>query len=45
MLNMITYQQPMGQGLGYTIGIEKPEWVYPPPNSVNETMIQAVCNY
>ena len=42
-LSGISYKQPMGEGSGETYSPPNPEWVYPPPNSVNEEMLKQVC--
>ena len=42
-LNIITHKQPMGRGIGETQNPFIKEWRYPPPNSVNESLLQFVC--
>ena len=42
-LSVTVYTQPMGKGTSATSNIPK-EWVYPPPDSVGEYLLNAVCN-
>ena len=40
----IYYKQPSGRGTGKTNTPKNPEWVYPSPNSSNETILKQVCS-
>ena len=44
-LSWIFYKQPMGIGSGDTETASSDEWIYPSPNSVNETVTNAACDY
>jgi len=37
------YKESMGEGSVDSHSPENPKWVYPPPNSVTETVLQSVC--
>jgi len=39
------HKEPMGGGTGKTENAKNPEWIYPPPASINETMLKAVCDH
>ena len=41
-LQLIVYEQPMGEGSGKTIPGDK-VWSYPSPNSIDETIVKKVC--
>ena len=43
ILNYVHHTQPMGRDVGEASNPKNPEWQYPPPNSVNETILKAVC--
>ena len=43
-LSFFHHGQPMGGGTGEKHTPENPKWIYPPPNSVAETILQSVCN-
>jgi hypothetical protein len=38
------HKEPMGGGTGDTDTVPDKEWRYPPPNSVDETILKSVCN-
>ena len=43
-LSFFHHGQPMGGGTGEKHTPENPKWIYPPPNSVAETVLKSVCN-
>ena len=44
-LSSIYYKEPMGRGTYTPHKLKNPEWNYPPPNSVNESILKKVCKY
>ena len=42
-LTYIHHKQPMGEGYGDSNSPDNPKWNYPPPDSVAEATLQAVC--
>ena len=44
-LSYVFHNQPMGRDTGESLSPKNPEWIYPSPNSVNEIIIKAVCDY
>jgi len=38
------HKEPMGEGTPETITVENPQWDYPSPDSVNESLTESVCN-
>ena len=38
------HKEPMGGGTGETSNEPDKDWKYPPPDSVSETILKAVCN-
>ena len=44
-LSGIFYKQPMGGGNGDAVKNPSDEWEYPSPNSVADTMTNAVCDF
>ena len=44
-LSYIHYEQPMGEGSGDSNSPPNPEWNYPIPNSMGETILKIVCDY
>ena len=44
LLSSIHYEQPMGGGTGEPISFQNPEWFYPAPNSMGETILKSVCS-
>jgi len=42
-LSFIHYEQPMGEGSGDSNSPPDPEWIYPSPNSMVETILKIVC--
>ena len=44
-LSEFYYNQPMGKGKVTTNNRENPKWSYPPPDSLNEHMLEEVCDY
>ena len=45
VLSEFYYKQPMGVGKVTTNTVKNPKWIYPAPNSMNEYMLELVCNY
>ena len=43
-LGFYFHKEPMGGGTGESHIPENPKWEYPPPNSVNESILNAVCS-
>ena len=43
-LSEFYYKQPMGEGKVTTNTIENPKWSYPPPDSMNEYLLEQVCD-
>ena len=43
-LSFSFHKEPMGGGTSITHTPNNPEWNYPPPNSVWETILKTVCN-
>ena len=39
------HKEPMGQGTGETNSPKNPEWEYPPPDSIGNIILIAVCKY
>jgi hypothetical protein len=44
-LSYIFYKTPMGRGGGSTYSPKNPQWIYPSPKSVNESLLKSVCAY
>ena len=44
-LSMVFHKQSMGKGTGEPLNSKNSEWIYPPPNSIVETIMNKVCNY
>ena len=44
-LSEFYYTQPMSEGRLTTNNITNPEWQYPAPGSMNESMLEEVCDY
>ena len=45
-LSGVAHKEPMGGGTGYDhYSPENPKWHYPPPNSVDESILQSVCSW
>lgn len=44
-LSDIQYEQSMGKGIGKPDNYSNPEWKYPPPGSIDESLLRFVCNY
>ena len=44
ILSQIWHEQPMGRNTGKTTTPKNPEWRFPSPNSVNETILKSVCS-
>ena len=44
-LSEFYYTQPMGEGRLTTNNIINPEWKYPAPGSMTESMLEEVCDY
>ena len=44
-LQYVAYEERMGRGRGRNITDKNPEWIYPTPNSSNETVLKSVCAY
>ena len=45
VLSEFYYKQPMGVGKVTTNTVKNPKWIYPAPNSMNEYMLELVCNH
>ena len=45
VLSYIFYKQPMGEGIGDQYNLSNSEWVYLPPESVGELMLDMSCDY
>ena len=43
-LSEFYYKQPMGEGKVTTNTFENPKWSYPPPDSMNEYLLEQVCD-
>jgi hypothetical protein len=43
-LSYIAYEEPMGPDAGKSNNPENPEWIYPPPLSVDENFLKSGCN-
>jgi hypothetical protein len=43
-LSGVSHKEPMGGGTGDSYSPENPEWEYPSPDSVNETILKSVCS-
>ncbi len=43
-LSYVFHKQPMGRDSGDSISPKNPEWKYPSPNSMNETILKSVCS-
>ena len=43
-LSFSFHKEPMGGGTGEVHNVPDKEWRYPPPNSVAETILKAVCS-
>jgi len=43
-LSEFYYKQPMGEGKVTTNTPENPKWSYPPPDSMNEYLLEQVCD-
>jgi len=39
------HKEPMGGGSPQTVTPKNPKWVYPSPDSVNETLLKSVCEH
>ena len=44
VLSNVFHQQPMGRDVGRTYSPENPEWIYPRPESIQESLLQTVCS-
>ena len=44
VLSFSFHKEPMGGGTGDSNSPKNPEWVYPPPDSVAETILKKVCS-
>ena len=46
-LSMTFYKEPMGGGIGKRVNIngDNADWIYTPPHSVAESILQQVCNH
>jgi len=44
-LSLSFHKEPMGKGIGDRIEIpgKHKDWIYPPPNTANETILKSVC--
>jgi hypothetical protein len=42
-MQFVLYKQPMGEGSGDSHTSSDEDWVYPPPNSIEETIVKKVC--
>ena len=38
------HKEPMGGGTGDSISTKNPEWKYPPPDSVMESILKSICS-
>jgi hypothetical protein len=45
ILSEFYYSKKMGKGKLTTNPIKNPEWQYPPPGSVNQTVLRALCDF
>jgi hypothetical protein len=43
-LSFVYHKQPMGRDIGETTNLKNPEWNYPTPKSVGETILKSVCS-
>jgi hypothetical protein len=44
VLSFVFHKQRMGQDTGERVSPKKPEWNYPPPDTVDETILKSVCS-
>ena len=44
-LSHVFHQQPLGQDTGSSYSPKNPQWRYPYPGSVRETLLKTVCDY
>ena len=44
VLSFSFHKEPMGGGTGDSYSPENPEWEYPPPDSVSESILKSVCS-
>ena len=43
-LSYVHHKQPMGRDTGDSYSPKNPEWIYPPPNSIDEYILKSVCS-
>ena len=43
-LRLSLHQEPMGEGVGEVRTRSEEKWSYPPPDSMNETLLKTVCS-
>ena len=45
LLSLSNHPQSMGRGVGTTHTLKNPDWEYPAPDSVEEFLLELVCNH
>ena len=44
-LSVVSHFKSMGEDIGESNNTIKPEWIYPEPNTIDELLLNKVCNY
>ena len=44
-LSVVAHKKSMGEDIGEANNTKKPEWIYPEPNTIDEIILNKVCNY